>query len=42
MLESTSFIYSDAGMARTVSFTNNADDEFDLNIHDYEHNATMT
>ena len=38
----TDFIFSDAGMARTVSFTNNADDEFDLNIHDYEHNATMT
>jgi len=38
----TDFIFNDAGMARTVSFDNNTYDEFDLNIHDYEHNATMT
>ena len=42
MAQGTNFVYGTDGMARTVSFDNNTYDEFDLNIHDYEHNATMT
>jgi len=38
----TNFVFGEGGIARTDSFVNNTYDEFELNIHDYEHNATMT
>ena len=42
MIEDTDFTYSLGGMARTSSTLDVSFNDFDLNIHDYEHNATMT
>ena len=38
----TSFTYNEGGMARMSSAVDVSYNQFNLNIHDYEHNATMT
>jgi hypothetical protein len=36
------FTYNEGGMSRISTMSDIFDDDYDLNIHDYEHNATMT
>ena len=42
MVESTEFIYNEGGMARMSTLSDISYDDYDLDIHAYEHNATMT
>ena len=42
MSNDTDFTYSLGGMARLSSAVDATYNEFDFNMHDYEHNATMT
>ena len=43
LLNDTQFTYSEGNLSRITSvITDLSDDRFDLNIHDYEHNATIT
>ena len=39
----TDFVYSDGQLSRVSTLVNNINEnDFDLNIHDYEFNATIT
>jgi len=42
MFVDTDFTYNDGDMARMSTIENISFDDYDLNIHDYEHNATIT
>ena len=42
MSQDTEFVYSEGSLARLSTVSDISYDEYDLDIHDYEHNATMT
>ena len=42
MSQDTEFVYSEGSLARLSAVSDISYDEYDLDIHDYEHNATMT